>query len=168
MDPNKKIKKRTMGKQKIEIKKIEDMKRRQVTFTRRRNGLFDKARELCVLTGAQAAILAVSPGKKLFTSKLPNEEAIIDRYMQENSNSQGYENNYEAERDRLNAMNSHMMMDNGIGVNRNWSDTKIEGMNLEELEKYSEALVELKKKVELKALRMGMQRKNKGSNIRNN
>ncbi|GAA0138310.1 hypothetical protein LIER_00078 [Lithospermum erythrorhizon] len=161
MDPNKKIKKRTMGKQKIEIKKIEDMKRRQVTFTKRRNGLFDKARELCVLT-------AVSPGKKLFTSKLPNEEAIIDHYMQENSNSQEYENNYEAERDRLNAMNSHIMMDNGRGVNRNWSDTKIEGMNLEELEKFREALVELKKKVELKALRMAMQRKNKGSNIRNN
>nr|GEV95430.1 agamous-like MADS-box protein AGL62 [Tanacetum cinerariifolium] len=38
------------------------MTSRQVTFSKRRKGLFKKASELCVLTGAKMAILVQSPG----------------------------------------------------------------------------------------------------------
>nr|GEV25635.1 agamous-like MADS-box protein AGL62 [Tanacetum cinerariifolium] len=41
-------KKTSQGRKKIEIKKIEENSSRQVTFSKRRNGLFKKAAELCV------------------------------------------------------------------------------------------------------------------------
>nr|GEX68863.1 transcription factor, MADS-box [Tanacetum cinerariifolium] len=44
------------------IKKIEAKSSRQVTFSKRRAGLFKKAVELYVLTGAKVAILVKSPG----------------------------------------------------------------------------------------------------------
>lgn len=49
-------------KRKIEIKFIEEKAVRSVTFTKRRNGLFRKAAELCLLSPAtQIAILATPP-----------------------------------------------------------------------------------------------------------
>ncbi|KAG7588094.1 Transcription factor MADS-box [Arabidopsis suecica] len=46
-------------KRKIEIKRIENKNMRSVAFTKRRNGLFRKASELCLLSpGTQIAILA--------------------------------------------------------------------------------------------------------------
>ncbi|MFS7907384.1 putative transcription factor MADS-type1 family [Helianthus anomalus] len=54
-------KKITKGRNKIEIKKIEETNRRRVTFSKRRTRLFKKASELCILTRAQIAILVHSP-----------------------------------------------------------------------------------------------------------
>ncbi|XP_026424089.1 MADS-box transcription factor 51-like [Papaver somniferum] len=51
-----------MGKRRIEIKKIEDRKKRNVAFTKRRHGLFKKAADLCQLTGADISLLVISPG----------------------------------------------------------------------------------------------------------
>ncbi|KAK7844080.1 agamous-like mads-box protein agl62 [Quercus suber] len=48
--------KKTQGRQKIEVKQLEGTKR-QVTFSKRRAGLFKKASELCVLCGAEVAVL---------------------------------------------------------------------------------------------------------------
>ncbi|KAI3920507.1 hypothetical protein MKX01_000846 [Papaver californicum] len=62
-----------MGKRKIEMKKIEDRKKRSVAFTKRRNGLFKKAHELCVLTGANISMIVFSPSGKPFTFGCSNE-----------------------------------------------------------------------------------------------
>ncbi|KAI3939298.1 hypothetical protein MKW92_043456 [Papaver armeniacum] len=51
-----------MGKRRIEIQKIEDRKKRNVAFTKRRQGLFKKAADLCRLTGADISLLVISPG----------------------------------------------------------------------------------------------------------
>ncbi|MCL7024625.1 hypothetical protein MKW94_026927 [Papaver nudicaule] len=56
-----------MGKRTIEIKKIEDDHKRNVTFTKRRQGLFKKAHELSSLTGACVSLLVLSPAGKPFT-----------------------------------------------------------------------------------------------------
>nr|GEX88810.1 transcription factor, MADS-box [Tanacetum cinerariifolium] len=55
-------KRSSKGRQKIDIKKIEAKSSRQVTFSKRRAGLFKKAVELYVLTGAKVGILVKSPG----------------------------------------------------------------------------------------------------------
>uniref|UniRef100_J3MEH4 MADS-box domain-containing protein n=1 Tax=Oryza brachyantha TaxID=4533 RepID=J3MEH4_ORYBR len=52
------------GKQKIEIRFIEDKSRREVSFSKRRAGLFKKASELRVLCGASVAVLSVSMAGK--------------------------------------------------------------------------------------------------------
>ncbi|KAI3869355.1 hypothetical protein MKX03_014533 [Papaver bracteatum] len=69
-----------MGKKKIEIKKIDDRKKRSVTFTKRRQGLFKKADELCSLTGADVSLIVFSPSGKLFTFGCPNSDEVLNRF----------------------------------------------------------------------------------------
>ncbi|XP_068636956.1 agamous-like MADS-box protein AGL29 [Aristolochia californica] len=70
-----------MGKRRTEIKEIQENDRRQVTFSKRRKGLFKKAAELSVLTGAQVAMFAFSPGGKIFTFGQPSVDAVVDAYL---------------------------------------------------------------------------------------
>ena len=55
-----------MGRGKIEIKRIENLNSRQVTFSKRRNGLLKKARELSVLCDAEVAVIIFSGTGKLY------------------------------------------------------------------------------------------------------
>jgi MADS-box transcription factor len=55
-----------MGRAKIEIKRIDNATNRQVTFSKRRNGLLKKAYELSVLCDADVAVIMFSPTGKLF------------------------------------------------------------------------------------------------------
>ncbi|PNX77329.1 agamous-like mads-box protein agl15-like [Trifolium pratense] len=55
-----------MGRGKIEIKKIENLNSRQVTFSKRRNGLLKKAKELSVLCDAEVAVIIYSGTGKLY------------------------------------------------------------------------------------------------------
>lgn len=81
---NKKTK-TTQGRQKIEIKKIENISNRQVTFSKRRTGLFKKAAELCILSGAEVAIIVRSPGKRTFAFGHTSVDAVIGRYLAGNN-----------------------------------------------------------------------------------
>ena len=49
-----------MGRGKIEIKRIENTTSRQVTFSKRRNGIIKKAQELSVLCDAKVSIIIIS------------------------------------------------------------------------------------------------------------
>ncbi|KAJ7524092.1 hypothetical protein O6H91_18G077400 [Diphasiastrum complanatum] len=55
-----------MGRGKTEIKRIENATCRQVTFSKRRNGLLKKAHEVSVLCDAQVAVIIFSSTGKLF------------------------------------------------------------------------------------------------------
>lgn len=55
-----------MGRGKIEIKRIENANSRQVTFSKRRNGLLKKAQELSILCDAEVAVIIFSNTGKLF------------------------------------------------------------------------------------------------------
>lgn len=55
-----------MGRGRIEIKKIENVNSRQVTFSKRRNGLFKKAGELSILCDAEVAVIVFSNTGKLY------------------------------------------------------------------------------------------------------
>ncbi|KAA3463015.1 MADS-box protein SVP-like isoform X3 [Gossypium australe] len=55
-----------MTRQKIEIKKIANTAARQVTFSKRRRGLFKKAHELSTLCDAEIALIVFSATGKLF------------------------------------------------------------------------------------------------------
>ncbi|XP_068636933.1 agamous-like MADS-box protein AGL29 [Aristolochia californica] len=57
-----------MGKRRTEIKEIQEKDSRQVA-------------ELSVLTGAQVAIFAFSPGGKIFTFGQPSVDAVVDAYL---------------------------------------------------------------------------------------
>jgi hypothetical protein len=59
---------------KTEMKRIENATSRQVTFSKRRNGLLKKAFELSVLCDAEVALVVFSPRGRLY------EFASADRY----------------------------------------------------------------------------------------
>ncbi|CAL5038684.1 unnamed protein product [Urochloa decumbens] len=62
-------KKTTKGKQVIEIRRIENKERRQVTFSKRKSGVLKKLSELSLLCGAHAAVIIFS--KKQDASCVP-------------------------------------------------------------------------------------------------
>ncbi|KAF8105026.1 hypothetical protein N665_0164s0041 [Sinapis alba] len=65
---------------KIEIKKIENVTSRQVTFSKRRSGLFKKAHELSVLCDAQVAAIVFSQNRRLYEFSSSGMEKTIERY----------------------------------------------------------------------------------------
>nr|VDD18781.1 unnamed protein product [Brassica oleracea] len=70
-----------MGRKKLEIKRIENKSSRQVTFSKRRNGLIEKARQLSVLCDASVALLVVSASGKLYNFSAGDDLVkIVDRY----------------------------------------------------------------------------------------
>ncbi|KAI4321392.1 hypothetical protein MLD38_034776 [Melastoma candidum] len=54
-----------MGRVKLQIKRIENTTNRQVTFSKRRNGLIKKAYELSVLCGIDIALIMFSPSERV-------------------------------------------------------------------------------------------------------
>lgn len=54
-----------MGRVKLQIKRIENTTNRQVTFSKRRNGLIKKAYELSVLCDVDLALIMFSPSGRV-------------------------------------------------------------------------------------------------------
>ena len=71
--------KTTKGRQRIEIKEIQEENRRQVTFSKRRTGLFKKAAELSVLCGAQIGIITFSRCERIYA--FGNVNTLIESYL---------------------------------------------------------------------------------------
>ncbi|GJR29437.1 transcription factor, MADS-box [Tanacetum coccineum] len=128
-------KKSSKGRQKI--KKIEAKSSRQVTFSKRRAGLFKKAVELCVLTGAKVAILVESPGGKVYVYG----DDLIDWYLNNGNDvvetgQLGFPRN---EFDQCYAdVSQELVVDNS-------SSNSEEESNIGQLEEYSSSLEEMKK-----------------------
>ncbi|EXB25249.1 Agamous-like MADS-box protein AGL16 [Morus notabilis] len=72
-----------MGRGKVELKRIENPTSRQVTFSKRRNGLLKKAFELSILCEAEVAIVIFSPSGKLYQYASHDMERSIARYRSE-------------------------------------------------------------------------------------
>ncbi|PKH69547.1 hypothetical protein CRG98_050086 [Punica granatum] len=72
-----------MTRGKIQIKPIENPTNRQVTYSKRRNGLFKKARELTVLCDAKVSLIMISSTKRLHEYISPNTttKEMIDEYQ---------------------------------------------------------------------------------------
>lgn len=55
-----------MGRGKVELKRIENSTNRQVTFSKRRDGLFKKSIELSILCDAEVALIVFSSSGKAY------------------------------------------------------------------------------------------------------
>ncbi|CAA7016949.1 unnamed protein product [Microthlaspi erraticum] len=70
-----------MGRGRVEMKRIENKINRQVTFSKRRNGLLKKAYELSVLCDAEVALIIFSSRGKLYEfGSVGSVERTIERY----------------------------------------------------------------------------------------
>ncbi|KAL9234423.1 hypothetical protein vseg_009295 [Gypsophila vaccaria] len=70
-----------MARGKTQMKRIENTTSRQVTFSKRRNGLLKKAFELSVLCDAQVALIIFSPRGKLYEFASSSMQESIARYQ---------------------------------------------------------------------------------------
>ncbi|CAJ1974015.1 unnamed protein product [Sphenostylis stenocarpa] len=75
-----------MTRAKIKIKRIDNITARQVTFSKRRRGLFKKAEELSVLCDADVGLIVFSSTGKLFDYSSSSMNDIITKY---NTHSHG-------------------------------------------------------------------------------
>ncbi|XP_076937372.1 MADS-box protein AGL42-like [Bidens hawaiensis] len=67
---------------KVELKRIENSSSRQVTISKRRNGLLKKAEELSVLCDADVALIIFSEKGKLYQFASSNMQKIIQKYRE--------------------------------------------------------------------------------------
>ncbi|XP_047937643.1 MADS-box protein AGL24-like [Salvia hispanica] len=77
--PSSPVRCRKMVRQKIEIKKIDNLTSRQVTFSKRRRGLFKKARELATLCDAEIALIVFSATGRLFDYSTSSMMQVIQK-----------------------------------------------------------------------------------------
>jgi pheromone receptor transcription factor len=169
--------KKTRGRQRIEMKKLDGSKQ-QVTFSKRRTGLFKKAGELCVLCGAEVAIIVFSEKKKKpFCFGHPDVEAILNRYLG-NGNTfpqlfkkyvpvdefirQYAEAQKELEIEKKRVAEIEEEKKKNVAENEElgfWWDVPLdENMGLEELQHYTWALQEVQRKVAARVEEMMMMR----------
>jgi len=71
-----------MGRRKIAIERVRDPVTRQVTFSKRRTGLFKKANELAILCGAEIAIIVFSPGNKPYSFGHPSVDDVALKFLE--------------------------------------------------------------------------------------
>ncbi|XLS73715.1 hypothetical protein HN51_030580, partial [Arachis hypogaea] len=69
-----------MGRGKIAIRRIDNSTSRQVTFSKRRNGLLKKAKELSILCDAEVGLIVFSSTSKLYEYASTSMKSIIERY----------------------------------------------------------------------------------------
>ncbi|KAL7102086.1 hypothetical protein ACP275_08G097200 [Erythranthe tilingii] len=145
-------KKKTMGRRKIEIKKIEKRSSLQVAFSKRRMGLFRKASELSVLCGAEIAILVQSPANKIFSYGHPSVETLFHRYQTGGGGSpasssiipyrEDGRSKYDEAVRKLEIVKRSMKQESSTSSSstRFWWDEPLDGMELYELEEYVDAM----------------------------
>ncbi|CAL5441596.1 unnamed protein product [Camellia sinensis] len=73
-----------MGRVKLKIKRLESTSNRQVTYSKRRNGILKKAKELSILCDIDIVLLMFSPTGKatLFRGERSNIEEVITKFAQ--------------------------------------------------------------------------------------
>ncbi|MCD7459301.1 hypothetical protein HAX54_040562 [Datura stramonium] len=168
--------KKTQGRRKIAIKPIANQNSRHVTFSKRRLGLFKKASELCILSGAEIAIIVQSMKRqRLFAFGHPSADAVIDRYLAGKSSSTAasapdHEFNFvqqnneyysqicrelEGEKKKKEIIDESKMV-NGNKNGGFWWNEPIDDKGIEELEVFVAALEELRKKVNMRAEELSM------------
>lgn len=157
------------GRKKIEIKKIESKSSCQVSFSKRRAGLFKKAGELCVLCGAEIAVIVRSPAKKkVFSFGHPSVDALVARYLTASSCSSSSSSLCGGTVPRLVPEEAGPLLlpppppsvkaeeeEVAVAAPGVWWESCVEGMVLEELEQFQASLEELKKNVETRARELG-------------
>nr|XP_010936302.1 agamous-like MADS-box protein AGL29 [Elaeis guineensis] len=73
--------KKTMGRQKVKLKRIENEDALYVTFSKRKSSLFQKAAELATLCGSEIALVVFSPAGRPYSLGLPTVDKVFHRVL---------------------------------------------------------------------------------------
>nr|WBK62439.1 AGAMOUS-like 22-3 protein [Larix kaempferi] len=128
-----------MAREKIEIKRIANSSARQVTLSKRRRGLFKKARELSTLCEADVALLVFSSAGKLYDYSSSSMKMILDKYILCTTTFQkDGEPNLECESPELKRLKQQIEYINQYL--RKMQGEELEGLSLKDLELLEEKL----------------------------
>lgn len=119
-----------MGRGKIEIKRIENTTNRQVTFSKRRNGLLKKAYELSVLCDAEVAVIIFSNRGKLYEFANKSVNRTIERYKKVCAKDMRWETSTSSK----NCENLRQEIDILTKVNRNLMGDNLSALSMKELD----------------------------------
>ncbi|TXG68221.1 hypothetical protein EZV62_003156 [Acer yangbiense] len=123
--------KKTRGRQKLEMKRVEHEAKREVTFSKRKKGLFSKASELCELCGADVAL------SRRARNILRGLNGVREQY---NESLKRLEEEEKKSNEKSSGTSSGGFW---------WDDQEIENINeLDELEQYVESMEKLRKIVQ--------------------
>ncbi|GLJ23303.1 hypothetical protein SUGI_0440840 [Cryptomeria japonica] len=147
-----------MGRVKIAIKRIENPNARQVSFSKRRMGVFKKVSELSTLCGAEIAIIVFSPAGKAFTFGTPDIDFVLHKYLniplhvsdKKVQKSWRSEQEYKSILSELDAENKRKEKLKGLERNNevdSWWRRDIERLNLHQLREFSDSINEFKKRI---------------------
>jgi pheromone receptor transcription factor len=97
-----------------EIKLVQKEDARQVSFSKRRKGLFKKASELATLCGVDVAIMVNSPAGRPYTFGSPDVDTIFNRFLydnpdQPNQRSAPFNNEYHQQIAMINNLNQQFV-----------------------------------------------------------
>ncbi|KAL4335409.1 hypothetical protein GQ457_07G015510 [Hibiscus cannabinus] len=87
------------GRRRIEIKRIENQRKRWVAFSKRKKGLLSKADRLSRMSGEDIGIVIISEQDRVYTSD--NADAVIHRYLSLPKDGDNNKNNVERGKERL-------------------------------------------------------------------
>ncbi|CAL5209780.1 unnamed protein product [Lathyrus oleraceus] len=154
VDQRKKI---TWRKKKIDIWKVEKQSNKLVTFSKRRQGLFKKATELCILCDVNMAMIVSSPADKLFSFGRPDTGTVLNNYFSgttEFEDEKSMESNYEYNREyeetlkMLELEKKKLLESEKLAKARGeWWNDSIDDMNCEELEQFMVSIYEFRNKL---------------------
>ncbi|OMO73008.1 Transcription factor, MADS-box [Corchorus olitorius] len=131
-----------MAREKIQIKKIDNATARQVTFSKRRRGLFKKAEELSILCDADVALIIFSSTGKLFEFASSSVREILERHNLHSKNLEKLEQpSLELQ---LVENSNHSMLSKEIAEKshqlRQMRGEDLHGLNIEELQQLEKSL----------------------------
>nr|KAJ0224635.1 hypothetical protein LSAT_V11C100004180 [Lactuca sativa] len=128
-----------MGRGKTEIKRIENSSNRQVTYSKRKNGIIKKAKEITVLCDANVSLVIYGSSGKMHEYCSPKTDLIdmLDRYQRLSGNKlwDAKHENLQSEIDRIKKENENMQIEL-----RHLGGEDISSLNYEELIAYEDAL----------------------------
>ncbi|GMH21596.1 hypothetical protein Nepgr_023438 [Nepenthes gracilis] len=101
-----------MGRGKIEIKRIENSSNRQVTYSKRRNGIIKKAKEITVLCDSKVSLVIFASSGKMHEYCSPSTTVadVLDKYQKQSGKKlwDAKHENLSNELDRIKKENENM------------------------------------------------------------
>lgn len=130
-----------MAREKIKIKKIDNVTARQVTFSKRRRGLIKKAEELSVLCDAEVALVIFSATGKLFEFSSSSMKEILERYhLHSNSLEKMDQPSLELQLENGNHVRLSKEVADKTNQLRQMRGEDLQGLNLDDLVKLEKVL----------------------------
>ncbi|KAH9712727.1 MADS-box protein SVP [Citrus sinensis] len=141
-----------MAREKIQIKKIDNATARQVTFSKRRRGIFKKAEELSVLCDADVALIIFSATGKLFEYSSSSMKEILEKHRVHSKNLERVDQPSVELQKTCKFLDYHMLLENNnysmlfkeaaekSHLLRQMRGEEIHGLSLEELQKLERSL----------------------------